>query len=543
MKKKFIIIIICLVQFHSAKPQNCNIILGRPTNSAVTASILFDQAVQFYLEYGETSGFYTMSTATFNAASGKPEEVDMTGLLPDKKYYYRAMYKLPGASTFSSTSEYSFYTQRAKGSTFTFTIESDEHLYDIKGVKSLYQICLNNQAKDNPDFILSLGDIFGDDHYPFTITPAQADELHKNYRPFLGSVCHSVPFFVCLGNHEGENDYYLNQNPPNNLAVWSTQWRKYYYPNPFPNDFYSGNTANEPYGVGNPENYYSWTWGDAQFVVLDVYRDQCDTSDKPGGWAWTLGKPQYDWLKATLETSTSKYKFVFAHHVRGQGRGCITNAKLFEWGGYEQNGTNFTFPSKRPGWTKPIQQLFKDNGVTIFFQGHDHLFAKEELDGVVYQEVPMPSDSTYSLGIIANGDAYTSTKQDGSGHLRVTVSPSGVKVDYVRAYLPADTLSGVHKNGEVTCSYIASGTVTDINEPVTDSLQVKIYPNPAKEILHLLLPQDVGQFDAVVFDMLGRPLTRSQSKDIDISHFSDGIYFVKIIIGLKSITKKINIIH
>lgn len=543
MKKKFIIIIICLVQFHFAKSQNCNIILGRPTNSTVTASILFDQAVQFYLEYGETSGGYSRSTATFNATPEKPEEIDMTGLLPDKKYYYRAMYKLPGAFSFSSTSEYSFYTQRAKGSTFTFTIESDEHLYDIKGVKSLYQICLNNQAKDNPDFMLSLGDIFGDDHYPFTITSAQADELHKNYRPFLGSVCHSVPFYVCLGNHEGENDYYLNQNPPNNLAVWSTQWRKYYYPNPFPNDFYSGNTANEPYGVGNPENYYSWTWGDAQFVVLDVYRDQCDTSDKPGGWAWTLGKPQYDWLKTTLETSTSKYKFVFAHHVRGQGRGGITNVKLFEWGGYEQNGTNFTFPSKRPGWAKPIQQLFNDNGVTIFFQGHDHLFAKEELDGIVYQEVPMPSDSTYSLGIIANGDAYTSIKQDGSGHLRVTVSPSGVKVDYVRAYLPADTLSSVHKNGEVTYSYIASGTVTDINEPVTDSLQVKIYPNPAKEILHLLLPQDVGQFDAVVFDMLGRPLTRSQSKDIDISHFSDGIYFVKIIIGLKSITKKINIIH
>jgi hypothetical protein len=68
--------------------------------------------------------------------------------------------------------------------------------------------------------MLSLGDIFGDDHNPFTITSAELDVLHANYRPFLGSICHSIPFYVCLGNHEGENDYYLGKTPPNNLAIW-----------------------------------------------------------------------------------------------------------------------------------------------------------------------------------------------------------------------------------------------------------------------------------------------------------------------------------
>ena len=88
-------------------------------------------------------------------------------------------------------------------------------------------------------------------------------------------------------SHEGENDYYLNQNPPNNLAIWGTYWRKYYYPNPSPNSFYSGNTDYEPYGIGNPENYYAWTWGDALFVVLDVYRYQNINSDKPQNWDWS----------------------------------------------------------------------------------------------------------------------------------------------------------------------------------------------------------------------------------------------------------------
>jgi hypothetical protein len=31
-----------------------------------------------------------------------------------------------------------------------------------KGVDNLYRVALNNQAKDNPDFMLTLGDIFGD---------------------------------------------------------------------------------------------------------------------------------------------------------------------------------------------------------------------------------------------------------------------------------------------------------------------------------------------------------------------------------------------
>jgi len=182
-------------------------------------------------------------------------------------------------------------------------VESDEHLYDKKGVKSIYRICLNNQANDTPDFMLSLGDIFGDDHTPETTTYEDMDTLHKTYRPLFGSICHSIPFFVSLGNHEGENDYYLGQTPPNNIATYGTLWRKFYYPNPYPNNFYSGDTVHEGFGMGQPENYYAWTWGDALFIVLDVYRTECYATllPKPQNWNWTLGFTQYTWLKTTLQ--------------------------------------------------------------------------------------------------------------------------------------------------------------------------------------------------------------------------------------------------
>ncbi len=524
--------------------QNNNIILGRPTDTSITASILFDQNVQCYFEYGVQHAVYPNVTSTFQALANKTNEIDFRNLSPNTRYYYRARYKLSGATTYSFTPEYSFNTQRAKGSSFTFTIEADEHLYDIKGVKNMYQTCLNNQAKDKPDFMLSLGDIFGDDHNPLTITSAELDTLHKNYRPLLGSICHSIPFYVCLGNHEGENDYYYAQTPPNNLCVWGTQSRKYYYPNPYPNSFYSGNSAIEPYGIGSPENYFSWTWGDALFVILDVYRYESVTSPKPQGWDWTLGLTQYTWLKNTLENSSAKYKFVFAHHIRGQGRGGITNAKLFEWGGYEQNGVTYTFPTKRIGWAKPIHQLFKDNGVNIFFQGHDHVFAHEVMDGITYQAVPMPSDSTYMIGKLANADAYTSDTLDGSGHIRVSVSASCVKVDYIRAYLPADTLSGMHKNGETAFSYTIGTCVADSNSiPTNNDKNVIITPNPARDMIHISLAANTTLIDVALYSVLGQKILQSQSNNINISSLPNGIYLAKVKTPTFTTTKKIMIHH
>lgn len=536
---KFGLLFLFLTKFVWLQAQTFNILLGRPTDKSVTLSIMFNQNTDYYFEYGTQKSLYTQTSSNYTATANKPDENDLINLTANTQYYYRVKYKATSASNFINSTEYSFYTQRAKGSTFTFTIEADEHLYDKKGVRNMYQVTLNNQAKDKPDFMLSLGDIFGDDHDPYNITSAELDALHADYRPFLGSICHSVPFYVCLGNHEGENDFYLTKTPPNNLTVWGTQWRKYYYPNPFPNSFYSGNTDIEQYGIGNPENYYAWTWGDALFVVLDVYRDQCDTSDKPQGWNWSLGLPQYNWLKTTLETSTAKYKFVFAHHIRGQGRGGITNAQLYEWGGRNKlNGPN-TFAANRPGWAKPIHNLFIDNKVNIFFQGHDHVFAHETLDSITYQSVPMAADSTYEIGMLANADSYVSDTVDGTGHIRVTVSPENIKVDYVKAYLPADTF-GIHKNGEIGFTYtIGNKSGTGLNEKEDELPIIKLFPNPANDVLYLLSNDKKLNYYISIHNLIGQQLLNTTNEIIDISNLPNGIYMVLIKSEKVELNKKI----
>jgi len=531
LRKLFFIFLVAFLGNQKLLGQNYSIILGRPTDKSISVSLLFDQNTDFYIEYGTSAQTYTKTSSTYFSSANQTYTVTLSDLTVNTKYYYRLRYKNNAVSNFNASTEYFFQTQRNKGEAFTFTVESDEHLYDKKGIRSMYQITLNNQALDKPDFMLSLGDIFGDDHYPTTITSNDLNLLHKDYRQYLGAICHSIPFYISLGNHEGENDFYLNQNPPNNLAIWGTYWRKYYYPNPSPNSFYSGNMDNEPYGIGSPENYYAWTWGDALYVVLDVYRYQNVNSDKPQNWDWSLGLKQYTWLRNTLETSTAKYKFVFAHHIRGQGRGALTNAKLFEWGGYEADGKTYGFDKNRPGWGKPIHQLFKDNGVNIFFQGHDHLFAHEVLDGIHYQEVPMPSDSTYMIGKLANADAYTSDTLDGTGHIKVTVSSTCVKVDYVKAYLPKDTLDGKHKNREIGFSYtIGTCLVTGINDIDNQNISdfVKIYPNPTSNLINLNFVSPIIKFESILFDEVGNQVLISNQKQIDISTLPNGVYVLTI---------------
>ena len=518
--------------------QTYNELLGRPEDKSMTISILSDKKADVYWVLGTEPGQYRDSTGQFELSAGIPFVTAFSDLKPDTKYYYRTNYRLNEAgAAWQPGPEHTFHTQRAAGSAFTFTVESDEHLYDKKGVRSIYKICLANQAADDPDFLFSMGDTFGDDHTPLTTTSADMDRLHRDYRQYLGAICPSVPFLFCLGNHEGEFNYYLKQTPPDNIAVYGTLWRKYYYPNPFPDGFFTGNTDVEPYGMGNPENYYAFTWGDALFVVLDVYRYQSETSAKPGKWDWTLGFTQYSWLRNTLEKSTSKYKFVFAHHTLGQGRGGASTARFYEWGGYNADGVTWGFDENRPGWGKPIHRLFADNGVTIFFQGHDHLFAQEVLDGVIYQEVPMPSDSTYQIGMLANADSYLSNTVGGTGHLRVSVSPDDVKVDFVRAWLPADTGSLYH-NGEVAFSYSVKNGTSAVTAAVLEPVSVKLYPNPARDRIHIGLTDSTEKINVTMYNRSGQRLLETNLREIDLSGFPEGAYVLKIGTGNAVIRKK-----
>jgi len=165
-------------------------------------------------------------------------------------------------------------------------------------------------------------------------------------------------------------------------------------------------------------------------------------------WTVGIGDEQYAWLKKTLETSKAKYKFVFAHHVLGTGRGGVEVSTNYEWGGKDPKGTS-TFAKERPNWELPIHDLMVKNKVNIFFQGHDHIFCTQERDGLIYQSMPNPADDTFRM---FNESAYlTGVKAPNSGHVRVSVTAAEAKVEYFLAARPQDT---ARKNMQLAHSYV-----------------------------------------------------------------------------------------
>jgi phosphodiesterase/alkaline phosphatase D-like protein len=444
-------------------------ILGRPTDRSVMVRAVGTQTLEAYTEWGTASGSYTGRTNPSTYPARAPIDLLIDGLTVDTQYFYRIRYRTPGAASFSAGDEHRFRTARRAGQSFTFLVQADPHL-DENSSTTVYGQTLTNMLGDQPDFMVDLGDasmadkcaVQGDVLCGKPNPPTSDAIFARNLlqRTYFERVAHSIPLFMVMGNHEGEAGW-LEDGTPNNISVWDTLARKTLYANPRPDGFYSGSSVEAPF-VGLRENYYAFQWGDALIVVLDPF---AYTTRKPTRavdeemWRWTLGETQYRWLRQTLETSTARFKMVFSHHQTGSNtpevRGGAGSASYFEWGGRNFDGSN-GFNAQRPGWGKPIHQLMVDTGVNIWFHGHDHVYVAEQLDGIVYQEVPQPSLARYDGVSQAADYGYEGTVGvnvfASSGHLRVAVSPDQVHVDYVRSVPPADE-TATRKNGAVVTSY------------------------------------------------------------------------------------------
>lgn len=470
-------------------------VLGRPTNSSIALSVLASQPVATYVEYGYTKTRYTGKSSELQTAPNSPAVFDLKGLRANSKVYYRVNYKGASDTKFTNGKQYSFTTARKAGSTFSFSVHGDTHPERAGKMfnSELYGVTLANIAAQQPDFHIMMGDDFSIDPLidKGQANQANVEKIYSTHRNWLTIATSSVPLFLINGNHEQAASYLLD-GTTTNPAVLAGNARLKYYPLPAPDSFYSGN--NTPVeGVGLPRDYYAWSWGDALFVTLDPYwhsknavdnvagvlvpEDQAGTKGGGGGggggskkggatpaatasanpagngkvtnlWSIGIGDEQYAWLKKTLETSKAKYKFVFAHHVMGTGRGAVEVSTNYEWGGKDPKGQT-TFAKERPNWELPIHDLMVKNKVSIFFQGHDHIFCTQERDGLIYQSMPNPADDTFSM---FNSDAYKSgVKAPNSGHVRVTVAPSQAKVEYFLAARSKDT---DRKNMSLAHSYV-----------------------------------------------------------------------------------------
>ncbi|MCE1197633.1 MAG: metallophosphoesterase [Marinilabiliales bacterium] len=424
----------------------CSVILGRPTQSSITLNVLFRAKEEAYWEWGTVSGSYGNKSATSAVEKDVPLEVELTNLAADTKYYYRTRHRVAGESSFLAGPEYSFRTARSTSS-FVFAIEADPHL-DTNSDTASYALTLKNILAAHPDFLIDLGDTFMSEKQASKDQPT-ITARHLLLRSFFDRICHSVPLYLVIGNHEGELGWSLD-GTASSLPVMASLTRNLYFPNPSPNAFYSGNSKPEAL-VGLRKSYYAFEWGKSLFVILDPY---WYTTSKPG-WGWTLGADQYNWFKNLLSSSKAQYKFVFCHQILGgngnDARGGTEFVDYFEQGGNNLDGT-YGFDKYRPGWGKPLHTLMKESKTNIFFHGHDHFYGKQEKDGIIYQECPQPSNRNLTNLSAADYGYKDGILLPGRGFIRVTVTDAQVKVDYVKTLLPQEEGSS-GKNGDIAAQY------------------------------------------------------------------------------------------
>ena len=307
-------------------------------------------------------------------------------------------------------------TQRPAGQPFTFALVTDTHIgsdltYTNQGDPKTLEAAGTAIAAAAPDFVVNLGDILDFHEYGFNTPPpdgAITRAAYLNYRQTFGPTLASAAHFLAIGGWDSESGC----NTPQEIDRSRSQ-RLLYLPGPTPQTYPEGGS---PY-----QDYYAFTWGDALFVVLNVftYTPTCHLlSEYPGAADdWTLGDDQLAWLQQTLAGATAKWKFLLIHHPVGGNAGNPDDSAYGRGGGR----------AAQVGQQATVHALMRQYGVQIFFYGHDHVFTDMNVDDIHYS---LPGSAGAIWYFTPDETGYT---QDWEvpGWGRVTVAPDSVHVQFL----------------------------------------------------------------------------------------------------------------
>lgn len=374
--------------------------INEPTKASI--SVKAGVASKAFIEYGYEAGALSYKTRVVQLRSNKSQVFTLFGLKPGAKVLYRIRYAALGKTVYAAKPVLSF-TLPTSFTKSIFAVQADPHM-DENSSADVYNGTLSQIVKSSPAFLVDLGDIFMVDKLP---NKSEAN-IRARYQLMKGfyQKLQGIPLKIVLGNHDGELGY---------SSFNTKKYRAEYFPEQ------TGELT-----------YFSFEGPDQLHVCLDPFTFTTE-NPKADGWQWTLGRTQYEWLKQTLESSKARHKFIYIHHLLvgdAQSRGGVEIAKRNEWGGLNADGSE-GFSNKRIGWSKPVHDLLVENKVSFVFKGHDHIYVKQELDGIIYQTLPQPSHPGDRLDAAQYG--YLSGKAlGGSGFLRVTTQGATAKVEFVK---------------------------------------------------------------------------------------------------------------
>jgi len=202
------------------------------------------------IEYDEQ---VPLKLSVTDSKTSELHDIVLKNLKPNTNYFYRLIVQLEDGTEYS-TDVFTFQTAFEGEQPITFGIISDTQ-NNLALIKNLTKRILDERVQ----FVVHAGDIVGN-----------GNRKHEWVNEFLNSASDlmaRVPMFLALGNHDED--------------------AKYYY------DYLSN---------GNRDYYYTFSYGVAQFFIIDSDR----SLDK--------GSEQYNRVEADLMKSKSPWKIAVFHH-------------------------------------------------------------------------------------------------------------------------------------------------------------------------------------------------------------------------------------
>lgn len=238
-------------------------------------------------------------------------EVDLE---PSKTYTYRAFDKYVDTGTDAVV----FETKDTASTSFTFS-----HVSDSQNGPEEFTKVLENVVSTN-DFILHTGDVVENSKHESEWTTM----LDGNF-----SYISKLPMMAISGNHEttylhGEYETYKHFH---NAMPEQASTQKGYY--------------------------YSFTYGNAKFIMINTNKD---------GGSGILSDAQLAWLKDELQNNTADWTIVAMHYP------------MFSAGRY---GSLPELKSTSLAIRRQLHGIFLQYGVDVVLQGHDHVVSRTKAIG------------------------------------------------------------------------------------------------------------------------------------------------------------------
>lgn len=274
------------------------------TRDSMTVMSETDQPARMTVEYGELQPLKLRARTATNATI---HELKLDSLKPYTRYFYRVVCE-DAAGNLARSAVYSFQTAPGPESGWGFGI-----LGDTQRNPDVTRRCAEGLFALRPNFMLHCGDVVDDGF-------AKQQWVFDLFEP-CARLFAQVPAFPVIGNHEKNSHWYY--------------------------DYFS---------LPAPEYFYTFTYGNAQFFMIDSNKD-CG----PDG-------EQYRWLAKALAESKATWKFTAHHHP------CFSSDED-DYGDHVKGR-----PGRSYNWgdsnVRRLVPLYEKYGVDIAFAGHIHSYER-----------------------------------------------------------------------------------------------------------------------------------------------------------------------